>query len=423
MLAPQPLRVGEGAGMTERETVTPARLRRINAAAVLDLLMSTGPVTGSEIMTATRLSRPTVHAACDELIDLGWVVELDGRRPDGQGRPGRPARCYAFAADNGCVVGVDLGEWKVSAMLADLQGRPLAEAVVQLPSNHAPAGVRLSAARKAVRDVVRQSGAGSGSVRATCVGVAAAVRPGGRIYPSADPQYLPGLADVTITTAIGRGVGGPVLLDNDANLAVLAERWQGVAQDVDNVVLVLAGERLGAGIVMDGRLVRGAGGAAGELALLEIVEGVGDTHGIGAVARMSGQNAVRRQRSARSRAGRSALYDLAAGDPGNVTGEIVAAAARQGDPAALDILRAVAARTARMVGVLSGLLDPELVVIGGGVSDVMDLIHDHVVQELPRWLKRPPRVEASRLGDAGVVTGAVRWALDEAHQEIRATLN
>jgi len=154
MLAPQPLRVGEGAGMTERETVTPARLRRINAAAVLDLLMSTGPVTGSEIMTATRLSRPTVHAACDELIDLGWVVELDGRRPDGQGRPGRPARCYAFAADHGRVVGVDLGEWKVSAMLADLQGRPLAEAVVQLPSNHAPAGVRLSAARKAVRGVV-----------------------------------------------------------------------------------------------------------------------------------------------------------------------------------------------------------------------------------------------------------------------------
>jgi predicted NBD/HSP70 family sugar kinase len=105
-----------------------------------------------------------------------------------------------------------------------------------------------------------------------------------------------------------------------------------------------------------------------------------------------------------------------------VTGEIVAAAARPGDPAALDILRTVAARTARMVGVLSGLLDPELVVIGGGVSDVVDLIHDHVVQELPRWLKRPPRVEASRLGDAGVVTGAVRRALDQAHQEIRATL-
>jgi hypothetical protein len=52
----------------------------------------------------------------------------------------------------------------------------------------------------------------------------------------------------------------------------------------------------------------------------------------------------------------------------------------------------------------------------------MDLIHDHVVQELPRWLKRPPRVEASRLGDAGVVTGAVRQALDQAQQEIRATL-
>ena len=406
--------------MTERDTVTPARLRRINAAAVLDLLMPAGPMTGSEIMTATGLSRPTVHAACDELIDLGWVVELEGRRPDGAGRPGRPARCYAFAADSGRVVGVDLGEWKVSAMIADLQGRPLAEAVVLLPSNHAPANERLSATRRAIRDVMRQSQASGESVRAVCVGVAAAVRRHGRIYPSADPGYLPGLADVAITTAIGRGLAGPVLLDNDANLAVLAERWRGVAQEVDDVVLVLAGERLGAGIIVGGRLVRGAGGAAGELALLEVVEGVGDTHGIGAVARMSGQQAVRRQRSARS--SRGALYELAAGDLDNVTGELVAAAALRGDPAAVDILRTVAARTARMVGVLSGLLDPELVVIGGGVSEVVDLIHDDLVRELPRWLKRIPRIEASRLGDTGVVTGAVRSALDHAHGEIRATL-
>ena len=406
--------------MPERDTATPARLRRINAAAVLDLLISVGPVTGSEIMNATGLSRPTVHAACDELIDLGWVVELDGRRPDGAGRPGRPARCYAFAADSGRVVGVDLGEWKVSAMIADLQGRSLAETVVLLPSIQTPANERLSATRRAIREVVRQSGATAGSVRATCVGVAAAVRPNGRIYPSADLQYLPGLADVAIATAIGRGLAGAVLLDNDANLAVLAERWHGVAHGVDNVVLVLAGERLGAGIVVDGRLVRGAGGAAGELAFLEVVEGVGDTHGIGAVARMSGQGVVRRQRSARS--GRAALYELATGDPDRVTGEMVATAARRGDPAAEDILRGVAERTARMVGVLSGLLDPELVVIGGGVSDVMDLIHDHVVRELPRWLKRPPRVEASALGDAGVVTGAVRRALDQVHAEIRATL-
>ena len=165
----------------------------------------------------------------------------------------------------------------------------------------------------------------------------------------------------------------------DANLAVLAERWHGVAHGVDNVVLVLAGERLGAGIVVDGRLVRGAGGAAGELAFLEVVEGVGDTHGIGAVARMSGQGVVRRQRSARS--GRAALYELATGDPDRVTGEMVATAARRGDPAAEDILRGVAERTARMVGVLRGLLDPEL-----------------------------------------VVTGAVRRALDQVHAEIRATL-
>jgi predicted NBD/HSP70 family sugar kinase len=408
--------------MSASATATPARLRRINAAAVLDLLMSTGAVTGTEIMAATGLSRPTVHAACDQLIAVGLVRELDGRRPDGMGRPGRPARCYAFTADAGRVVGVDLGEWKITAMAADLGGRPLADVVVPLASNHVPARERLAAARTAIRDVLRASGSSVDSVRGICVGVAAAVRPDGRIYPSADPEYLPGLADVHLTSALGRGLGAPVLLDNDANLAVLAERWRGVAQDVDDVVLLLAGERLGAGIVVDGRLVRGAGGAAGELALLDLVHGVGDTHGIGAAARMAGERAVRRQRLPRHRAERGALYDLAAGQPADVTGELVATAARAGDPVADDILRGLAERTARTIGVLCGLLDPELVVIGGGVSDVIDLIHEHVVRELPPWLARPPRIEASRLGDAGVVTGAVRRALDRAHDEIRATV-
>src|SRR5689334_20630735 len=243
MVTPQPggrRRIGMG----PQETVTPARLRRINAGAVLDQLLSTDVATGSEIMTGTGLSRPTVHAACDDLIALGLVHEVDGRRPDGIGRPGRPARCYAFAADAGRVVGVDLGEWKVTATITDLRGRPLADTVQSLPSHDVPARERLRATRAAIRTVVRQSGSTAGAVRALCVGVAAAVRPDGRIYPPADPEYLPGLAEVSIPVALGRGLAGPVLVDNDANLAVLAERWRGVAQGVGNVVLVLAGERL-----------------------------------------------------------------------------------------------------------------------------------------------------------------------------------
>ncbi len=407
-------------------TATAPLLRRLNASAVLAYLIGVGPVTGSEIMTATDLSRPTVHAACDDLIALGWVVEVDGRRPEGDGRPGRPARCYRFNAQAGYVLGVDLGEWKVSVRLADLQGRPLMDTVVEFSGNRADAQERVRGTRHGIRRVLRQAAVDVSSVLCACVGVAAAVRPNGRIYPSADPDYLPGLADVNIAEAVGRGNAWAVLVENDANLAVLAERWQGVAAGVDDVVLVLAGERMGAGIVVGGRLLRGATGAAGELAFFDLDDGVSDTHGIGATARMAGEVAVtdarRRSRGAGPAPDPGSLVGLAGDDPDHVTGLLVEQAAAHGDPVAVAILEHVAARMSRVVGVLSTLLNPDLVVIGGGVSEVVERLKAPILAGLPAFVKQPPRLEASALGESGALVGAVRRALDHAESTIYQTL-
>ncbi|WP_345711705.1 helix-turn-helix domain-containing protein, partial [Kineococcus glutinatus] len=110
-------------------TPTTALLRRLNAGAVLDALRGArapgsgavgGAMTGTEVMAATGLSRPTVHTVCDALIDLGWVREAAGGEETA--RPGRPARRYAFDARAGYVLGVDLGAHKVTVVLADLVG-------------------------------------------------------------------------------------------------------------------------------------------------------------------------------------------------------------------------------------------------------------------------------------------------------------
>ena len=398
-------------------------LRRLNASAVLRHLIGAGEVTGTELIGATQLSRPTVHAACADLIAGGWVVEVAGRRPDGDGRPGRPARCYRFNAGAGHVIGVDLGEWKVSLRLTDLNGDPLAETVVEFSGHRAPAAERIRATRRGIRHVLRESGVAEQSVLAVCVGVAAAVRPDGGIYPS-HPDYLPGLADLNLAEAVGRGYAWPVVVENDANVAVLAERWQGAAVGAGDVVLVLAGERMGAGILVDGQLLRGAGGAAGELAFLELVQDVGDTHGIGAVMRMSGQAAVERANHARrSRViPDETLVGLAGGDPERVSGELVERAASHGDPTAQAILDQVATRMARVVGVLAGLLDPEVVVIGGGATTAVDLVREAIVERLPPFLKRPPRIETSTLGPKGVLVGTVRRALDHAEETIYQSL-
>ncbi len=401
---------------------TASLLRQLNSAAVLDYLLDVDAATGSEVMAATGLSRPTVHAACDELLQLGWLIELEGRRPEGEGRPGRPARCYAFNADAGRVIGVDLGEWKVSVRIADLRGRSLSDAVVPFSSYQAHARERIRATRSGIRHVLRESQSEAASVLCLSVGVAASVHANGTIYPADDPGYLPGLADTDIPQAITRGYGWPVLVDNDANLAMIAERWRGTATDVDNAVLILAGERLGAGIIANGQLVRGAGGAAGELAFLEIVNGVGDTHGIGVITRMLAEQALIKPRRANLPATSPSLRSLTDQAHGKVTGELVTLAARQGDATAQRVLDQVAQRMARVLAVICGLLNPELIVIAGGVTEVVDLIHDQIVKDLPRFIRNPPRIQASQLGDAGVLIGAIQSALEHTKKHMHATL-
>ena len=120
--------------------------------------------------------------------------------------------------------------------------------------------------------------------------------------------------------ALAELVGATVLAENDANLAALGERWRGAARGVDDLAVLLAGERLGVGLIESGRLLHGSQGGAGEMAFLDRVEGVGNADGIALLARMWGAEAA----AARSE---TAIAELAGGVPGAVTAEMVFAAA------------------------------------------------------------------------------------------------
>ena len=91
----------------QRPTPTSLMLRRMTASAVLDALRAGGPMTGSDLIDATGLARPTVHVVCNDLIRLGWIRETESHRPGGDSRRGRPPRCYEFQSRAGFVLGID----------------------------------------------------------------------------------------------------------------------------------------------------------------------------------------------------------------------------------------------------------------------------------------------------------------------------
>lgn len=364
--------------------------------------------TVTDLMAACGLTRATVHSICSDLVAWGWVREQPAQR-EVDTRTGRPARRFELAADAGHVLGIDVGEHTIKVALADLRGDLIAHASVSGLTPRTTARTRLRHVDRLVRNVVSESSVGSDGVLATGVGVAAPVDANGQIgFRSKSPvQYDKGfrLDRQGLATAVG---GGPVLLANDANLAVLAERWRGQAQGVDSVIGLLCSERLGAGLVDNGRLVLGRDGEAGELYFLDHVAGVGAAHGVAMMAREWAMEALRAGR-------RTSMVDDGLAN-GSLTAEAVFSAAAQGDVVAMEVLDRLADRFARVCGVLATVLNPELVVFCGGVALAMEPLVEAITERLQSLTYVPPRVACSTLGDAVVTTGAIRLAMDHVQE-------
>lgn len=373
---------------------TPAMMRRVNLGLVLDVMRTTGPTTGTELIEATGLTRSTVHGVCEELVAMGWVTRLQNQRDHGGYVKGRPALRYALNDLAGYVLGLDLGALKVTALLADLRGNK--RAGVTLPfgdGGHVSPADRIRVVCDAVQLVLDEEKIDAGRVLAAVVGAAGAVDADGRIGTIPDFRELD---DVDLRGPLLDRFGWQILVENDANLAALGERWRGVAVGVDRLAVMLAGERFGAGLIDEGRVVRGVSGAAGEMAFLRHVVGVGSTEGIGALARSWGAEQLGL----------------------TVTSEDVFQAAHDGDPDALAVLERIAERVARIIAVLATLLNPELVVIGGAIAAPSAALLPTIDAVLQGLTPTPPRIAVSSLGEEIVAIGAVRLALD--HVEARA---
>jgi predicted NBD/HSP70 family sugar kinase len=385
------------------------RARRANADAVLAHLWSSDVVTATDLMAVTGLTRATVHAITGDLVSHGWVRELPSQREAGT-QTGRPARRFALAADAGYVVGVDIGEHAIKVALADLRGDVIAQRAVRGLTPRTTAPTRQKHVGRLVRSVLSSTAATRSDILATSVGVAAPVDADGHIgFRSTAPvRYDQGfrLDRDELAATVG---GAPLLLANDANVAVIAERWRGEAQGVDSVIALLCGERLGAGVVDAGRLVIGRDGEAGEMYFLDHVTGVGAAHGVAMMAREWATEALQSGR-------RSLMGDAAAGFSGPVTAEMVFAAAAHADAVALEILDRLADRFARVCGILATVLNPELVVFCGGVARAMEQLVEPITERLQSLTYVPPRIACSTLADSIVVTGAIRLALDHVQQ-------
>ncbi|WP_432071919.1 ROK family transcriptional regulator [Streptomyces wuyuanensis] len=368
----------------------PSLLRRINSAVVLHALRGSESPTLTDLTRITGLSRPTVEGVLEGLVASGLVMETGPDEGEAR-RQGRPARRFRFRAEAGHLLGVEIGPHRIAALLSGLDGRIIGAGSREV-SETACADDRLERVRTVVADVLRRTGVARSSLRAVGVGTPGIVEADGTVRLG---TALPGWTGLALGERLRRSFRCPVLVENDANAAAVAEHWKGAGTDSDDIVFVLAGLSPGAGSLIGGRLHRGYGGAAGEIGALHLL-------------------------------GREATPETLLSTTGEPLPPLdepavakVFAEAREGDERALAAVDRFIQRLVHDVAALVLALDPELVVVGGwaaGLDGVLAPLRD----ELSRYCLRPPRVALSLLGEAAVATGALRLALDHVEEQLFA---
>ncbi|MFJ1793277.1 ROK family transcriptional regulator [Kitasatospora griseola] len=434
--------------MTTARTATPSTARAINDRLALDLLLERGPLTASDLRTLTGLSRPTVADLIERLQRSGLVAQAG---ESAALRRGPNARLYGLVADRAHLAGIDIRATGVSLVVADLTGRTLGTATiaapaggepggpVRLPTGEAGSGVAAVAASQPVRaigavgaGVTGSAGgeAGEGDLlveRTVDVLLATATEAGARELHTV-AVGAPGLVDPVsgalnnsgklpewhskLLAALRARPGTEVILENEVNLAGIAEHRMGAAQGRKDFALIWLSHGVGASVVLDGRLRRGASGGTGEIGFLPVP----GTIGLPDATRCDGGFHSLVSSAAICELG--ARYGLHAepDGPAPVAEAVVRLAVQRGADAFLEEL---AGRIAIGASAICVVLDPGCVVLGGEVGQAGGPeLAARVERHLARLSPLATEVRAGTAGGGAVLAGAVLTAGDAARREL-----
>jgi glucokinase-like ROK family protein len=393
-------------------TVVPAEDRLQGLVTVLDYVRTYGPTTRASLVHVTGLSRAVVTQRVGELLDYGLLV--DGELGPSTG--GRAPRTLRFPSDAGHLLVADLGATSVDVALADLSGTILTH--VQEPCD-------ISAGPEHVLDRVEELFVQSlvsaeprpGSLWGIGIGVPGPVEfDSGR--PVA-PPIMPGWDRYAVRERFAK-YHVPVWVDNDVNIMALGERRAGIARGHDNVVFIKIGTGIGAGIIVKGKLHRGAQGCAGDVGHMQVTDDpavICRCGNVGCLEALAGGGALGRDGEAAGRDGRSRFLAAVLDEQGSVEAHDVARGATHGDPKCVGLLTNAGQLVGHMLASVVNFFNPSLIVIGGGVAGAGDLllatIRESVYRRSLPLATRELVVKRSALGDMAGVVGAAAIVTDE----------
>ena len=395
--------------MTKKHTSMNMKL--MNKKRVLRCIREHEPVSRAEIAAKVRISKPTVSAIVDELIQEKWVLEKEFGESTAQGGR-KPIHLY-FNEKAFYLVGADIGGTKVRSVLCDLKGRIVAES--EFPTSACPSEELVGELSADVRRMAGKAGVEMNQILGMGAGVPGVTHPENGVIieaPSLGWNSYPFLQEAK------QHFPFPVHVDNDVNVAVLGEQWLGNARQKRNVLFVSVGTGIGSGLMINGQLYRGSSYAAGEIGYMVTDKNEMKNrfrpvfHRYGFLESTAGGKSIgTKLTDAVKRDPNHRLYRKA--QEGELSGKEAFELAAAGDPAAIQVTDEAIEHLAYGLINACSLLDPEVIILGGGVFRSSAYILPRLKEAAADYLPARAEMKQSLLGENAGVLGAVSLFLRE----------
>jgi glucokinase len=380
-------------------TITALEMRAINRSSILQFIRCVGPISRSQIADELQVSLPTVMRIVGELTAEGWVKETGEKEWSG----GRKRSSVKFNGSDRQIIGIDLGGTKIYGALADLNGQIRHEIYYDHHQTQAEDSLRV--VFHLIDELIKVASHGDIPICGIGIGV-----PGIIIAETGEVSLAPALdwQEFPLRARLKERYSYPIVIENDVNLAALGEVWFG-SEDCDeqNLVLIAIGTGIGAGVVINGNIYPGVHHMAGEVGylLLDRVHLGRKYPGFGAFEQVASGTGIADQ-------ARLLFTGRLSVEPQDeFTAEDVFAAARRHEKWAETILADTIDYLAQAIAAVALLYDPDVILLGGGVSRSADLLIEPILRRLDGAIPTLPNLRVSRLGYRGAVLGAVMQLL------------
>lgn len=355
-------------------------IRRINRSMVLSTIKSEQPISRSQVAKRLSLSKATVSAIADELIQKKLIMEYDSCRDGGVGRP---STMLVFNPKSAYCIGVDIGGTKLLLIITDLVGDILYEKKV-------PTSSRIEDLVDTVRQAMAACSLEEKDIFGMGIGVPGTVLGDGMVVRAKALQWK----NVPLQQMMNEEFSFPVFVGNDVNLAALGERWLGSGEQVDDMLFLSLGTGIGSALVCNGRLVLGVQGRSGEIGYFLESRDVEQ----GNVNHLGVQGILEQKCSG------TAL------DGHGCSAEELFRAYRQGDSRSKEIIDRFVLDISVSIANCISLLNPSKIVIGGGVSDSIGEVIHRIQSEVARMTPIQADVCLASLGIRAGALGAINYA-------------